>query len=209
MKKLILFIAAFIATFTVFGQYFEGKIVYKNSYISKNPKVKDDQWISMMGSNQEFFIKSDNYKSISNGTLIQWQLYISKENKIYNKLSNSLDVTWIDASVQGDEILNIEVNKDVIEILGYKCNEVILTCKSGVQKHYYNAKLVVDYKLFANHKFGNWYDFLLKSKSLPLKSIIETAQFTMISIATEVKPMVLDNTIFNLPAGIKTSKSTY
>ena len=95
------------------------------------------------------------------------------------------------------------------EVLGYKCDEVILTCKSGVQKYYFNSKLSVDTKLFVNHKFGNWFDYLSKSNSLPLKSVIETAQFTIESIATEVKPMKLDTKTFELPAGIKTDKSPY
>jgi hypothetical protein len=67
----------------------------------------------------------------------------------------------------------------------------------------------VDTKLFANHKFGNWFDYLSKSNALPLKSIIDTAQFTMESIATEVKPTKLDTKIFELPAGVKTEKSPY
>lgn len=209
MKKIITIIFAVLTTMTVFGQSFEGKIFYTNTYKSNNPKMTDQQWTSMMGSTQEYLIKGGDYKSIANGTLVQWQLYINKDNKLYNKMSNSETAFWNDASVQGDEILKTEVNKGATEILGYKCDEVILTCKSGVQKYYFNSKLSVDTKLFANHKFGNWFDYLSKSNSLPLKSVIETAQFTIESIATEVKPMKLDTKTFELPAGIKTEKSLY
>jgi len=210
MKKVLLILTISIITaVTTFGQSFEGKIIYTNSYISKNPKMTDQQWTSMMGSTQEYLIRGGDYKSIANGTLVQWQLYINKDNKLYNKMSNSETAFWNDASVQGDEILKAEVNKGVTEVLGYKCDEVILTCKSGVQKYYFNSKLSVDTKLFANHKFGNWFDYLSKSNSLPLKSVIETAQFTMESVATEVKPMKLDTKTFELPTGIKTEKSPY
>jgi hypothetical protein len=209
MKKAIVIIFTVLTTMTVFGQSFEGKIFYANTYKSKNPKMTDQQWTSMMGSTQEYLIKGGDYKSIANGTLVQWQLYINKDNKLYNKMSNSETAFWNDASVQGDEVLKVEVNKGVTEILGYKCDEVIFTCKSGLQKYYFNSKLSVDTKLFANHKFGNWFDYLSKSNSLPLKSVIETAQFTMESVATEVKPMKLDTKILELPAGIKTEKSPY
>jgi hypothetical protein len=60
-----------------------------------------------------------------------------------------------------------------------------------------------------NHKFGNWYTFLSKSNSLPLKSIIDNAQFTVESTATEVKEMKLDKAFFDLPANLKTMKSPY
>lgn len=209
MKKAIAIIFTVLTTMTVFGQSFEGKIFYANTYKSKNPKMTDQQWTSMMGSTQEYLIKGGDYKSIANGTLVQWQLYINKDNKLYNKMSNSETAFWNDASVQGDEVLKVEVNKGVTEILGYKCDEVIFTCKSGLQKYYFNSKLSVDTKLFANHKFGNWFDYLSKSNSLPLKSVIETAQFTMVSVATEVKPMKLDTKTLELPAGIKTEKSPY
>lgn len=210
MKKLLLVLTIFVFTaITTFGQIFEGKIIYSNTYKSKNPQLSDQQWTSMMGNTQEYLIKGGNYKSIAYGTFFQWQLYINKDNKLYNKMSNSETVFWIDGSVQGDEVLKVEVNKNVTEVLGYKCDEVILTCKSGIQRYYFNSNLAVDTKLYANHKFGNWFDYLSKSNALPLKSIIETAQFTMVSIATDIKSLNLDDKEFELPAGIKTDKSPY
>lgn len=209
MKKNLTLIFSLLTAITLLGQSFEGKIIYTNSYKSKNPQMTDQQWATIMGSTQEYFIKRGDYKSISNGTFFQWQLYINKDNKVYNKMSNSETAFWNDASVQGDEILKTETNKGVTEVLGYKCDEVIFTCKSGVQKYYFNSKLSVDTKLFANHKFGNWLDYLLKSNSLPLKSIIETAQFTIESVATEVKLLKIDINTFELPKGIKTEKSSY
>jgi hypothetical protein len=209
MKKILTLAFSLLTVITVLGQSFEGKIIYSNSYVSKNPQMTDQQWTSMLGPTQEFLIKGGDYKSILNGTLVQWQLYINKDNKLYNKMSNSEIAFWNDASVQGDEIQKVEVNKGVMEVLGYKCDEVILTCKSGIQKYYFNSKLSVDTKLFTNHKFGNWFEYLSKSNSLPLKSVIETAQFTMESVASEINSMKLDAKTFQLPEGIKTEKSPY
>lgn len=209
MKKGLTLALSLLTVITVFAQSFEGKIIYTNSYKSKNPKITDQQWTSMMGSVQEYLIKNGDYKSIANGTLVQWQLYVNKDNKLYNKMSNSETVFWNDASVQGDEVLKIEVNKNAAEVLGYKCDEVILTCKSGIQKYYFNSKLFVDVKLFVNHKFGNWFDYLSTSQSLHLKSIIETAQLTLETVATEIIPMKLEAKNFELPKEIKTEKSPY
>lgn len=209
IKKIIAITCVLLASITVFGQPFEGKITYTNTYKSKNTKISDQQWTTMLGSNQEYFIKGGEYKSITNGTFVQWQLYSNKDNRLYIKMANTETLLWNDASIQGDEVLKVEVNKKVTEILGYKCDEVILTCKSGVQKYYFNSKLSINTKLFANHKFGNWFEYLSKSKSLPLKSIIDTAQFTLESTATEVHRTKLDAKMFELPAGAKTEKSPY
>jgi len=198
-----------VISVTVFGQTFEGKITYQNSYISKLPNVQDQQFNSMMGTTQEYIIKGGDYKSSSNGTLVQWQLYINKDNKLYNKMSNSETIFWNDGITNPDSIISVVINKGVTEILGYKCDEVVLTCKSGVQKYYFNQKIAVDISLFKNHLYGNWYDFLKVSKSLPLKSIIETQQFTLVSEATDIKEMKLDDKEFRLPENAKTVKSPY
>lgn len=207
--KILLFALALFSSIVIFGQSFEGEIIYRNSLKSKNPQMTDEQWTQMMGSKQVYFIKQGNYKSETNGTMSQWQIYNNKENKVYTKMSNSEIVLWNDASVISDEITKSEIIKNAETILGYPCDELILTCKSGIQKYYYSSKLPVDIKLFENHKYGNWYDFLKNSKSLALKTVIETPQFTMETIATEVKPMKLDDRIFMLPADTKTSKSPY
>jgi hypothetical protein len=207
--KNIAILCLFLSTISAISQSFEGKITYSNTFKTKNTKITDQQWAAMLGSNQEYFIKDGDYKSITNGTFVQWQQYINAENRLYIKMANTETLLWNDGSIQGDEVLKVEVNKKVTEILGYKCDEVILTCKSGIQKYYFNSKLAVNTKLFANHKFGNWFDYLSKSNALPLKSIIDTAQFTMESIATEIKPSKLDPKMFELPAGVKTEKSPY
>ena len=171
--------------------------------------MPDQQWQMLLGSTQEYYIKGGNYKSVTNGQLMQWQLYINKDNKLYSKMSNSEKAIWNDGNVQGDEVLKTALNKGVTEVLGYPCDEVILTCKSGVQKYYFNSKIAVDPKLFINHKYGNWYQFLSLSNALPLKTVIETAQFTMMSEATEITPGKVDGQQFQLPNGIQTEKSPY
>jgi hypothetical protein len=209
MKKIFTIALTILTAATVFGQTFEGKITYRNSFKSKLPNMKDDQFNSMMGTKQEYYIKGGDYKSVMNGTFSQWQLFINKDNKLYNKMSNSEIILWDDGSINSDSIISVKLNKGVTEILGYKCDELILTCKSGTQKYYFNSKLGVDSKLFSNHKFGNWYDYLKQTNALPLKMIIDNQQFTMESVATEVKPMKLDDKEFQLPENSKTGKSPY
>ena len=124
-----------------FCQNFEGEIVYTNAYKSKSVMASDEQITSMMGSKQTYFMKGAEYKTVMNGKLIEWQLYVSKDNKIYNKMSSSETVYWNDASKNDDVVLKSELHKEVTTILGYKCDELVLTCKSGTQKYYFNSKI--------------------------------------------------------------------
>jgi hypothetical protein len=207
--KALTFLLATLFVVTSFGQNFEGKIVYRNSIKSKLPNVTDEQFTSMLGSKQEYFIKEGDYKSITNGSFVQWQLYINKDNKLYNKMANSEALLWNDGAVNTDEVLKSELHKDMTEILGYKCDELVLTCKSGVQKYYFSPQLSIDPTLFENHKFGNWYEYVSRAKSHSLKVVTENAQFILENVATEVKPMKLEKAFFALPADTKTMKSPY
>jgi hypothetical protein len=194
---------------TTFGQSFEGKVIYKHSYKSKSPGLRDDQLLTMMGSTEDYFIKGGAYKAVTNGTMMQWTLYSNTDNKVYSKLSNSETVFWTDGSVNTDAVLKSELNKGVVTLLGYPCDELILTCRSGIQKYYFNQKIPVSLSLYTAHKYGNWYDYLSQAHALPLKTIISNAQFEMEETAIEVTPMKLEAQFFKLPENVKTAKSPY
>ena len=209
MNRIVLYLLITFSTVTAFGQNFEGKITYSNTYKSQNPQMTDQQWQTMMGETQEYYIKNGDYKSATNGTVMQWQLYVNSENKLYSKMSNSETALWNDGLVNSDTIISIKLNKNTTKILGYDCDELILTCKSGIQKYYFNTSIKVNASLFENHKFGNWYSFLKESNSLPLKMIVSNNQFIMESIATEVKEMEIKASDLQLPKNQKTVKSPY
>lgn len=191
------------------GQTFEGKVTYQNTYKSKIPNVTDALFTEMMGTSQEYNFKDGNYRSVSNGTFLQWQLYVHKDNKLYTKFSNSPSILWNDGAVNPDSVLKSELNKEVVDILGYKCDELILTCKSGIQKYYFNSKLKIDPNLFENHKFGNWHQYLSQSKAVPLKIMVDNVQFSLVSVATAVQPQKIEDQLFALPADAKLQKSPF
>ena len=209
MKYILFSICLSFFCLSCLAQSFEGEIVYQNAYRSKFPNLSDLQLTTLLGSIQDYYIKDGNYKSETNGALLKWQLYINADNKLYNKFSKSDTLQWNDASVNKDSVLSIEKNLGVTEILGYKCNELVLNCKNGMERFYFSDKLPVDSKLFINHALNNWYAYLSKANALPLKIIIDNYQFTMVSIATEIKPVKLDKAMFILPAGTKSIKSQY
>lgn len=207
MKKTMSFLLAMLSTLVIFGQSFEGRITYRNSYKSRNEKISDQQWTTLMGTTQEYLIKGGAYKSLFNGTLVQWQLYKNDENRIYNKLSNSETILWKDAGVNSDSVLKVEQYTAVTEILGYKCDELIFTCQNSVQKYFYSPRLAVDAALYSRHIYMNWSYYLLKTHALPLKSIITSEEFELEQTAVKVSPARLDNAVFQLPEGTKATKN--
>jgi len=140
---------------------------------------------------------------------MKWQLYLQKDNKLYSKLSNSPAIMWNDGAINSDMVISSELHANAVTILGYPCNELVLYCKSGVQKYYFTSKFPVDPKLYIDHQFGNWYAYLSKAHAVPLKIVIDNAQFTLTSTATQIKLQKLDDAIFALPANAELTKSPY
>lgn len=188
---------------------FEGKILYKNTYVSKNMLMPSAMWNSMMGSKGVYYIKGGDYRLESNGSLNQWQLYINDDNKVYTKISSSSSIYFNEAEIPSNEINEFKTSKNIVEILGYQCDEIILECSNGEQKFYFNSELAIETALFKKHKFANWYDYLKDAHAVPLKKIINTPHFTVESIATEVIPMKLDDALFMLPEDIDVKKNPY
>ncbi len=207
LTKLLL-IFSLVST-QAYGQFFEGKIVYTNTYKSKLPNLTDQQLTTMMGTTQEYFIKGGNYKSVAPGALIQWQLYSNKDNKLYTKMGNSTAVLWNDGAENKDELVKAELNRGVIKVLGHTCDELILTTKLGVQKYYFSNELKVDATLYEQHNYFNWNEYLALAKALPLKMYIEHPHFVLEGVAVEIKPMALDDKLFELPAGVKLEKNPF
>ena len=197
----------FALTLTACAQQFEGKIIYQNKYKSKIAAVSDEQMTGMMGSRQEYFIKGGNYKSVTDGTYLQWQIYINRDNRLYNKFSNSDTIVWNDGGTAGEPVLEVLQRKDVTEILGYKCDELILKRKNKTATYYFNQRLSVDETMYSKHLFGGWHEYLKLARALPLKGVIDTPEFTLTTTAVEVIPMKVEDKEFILPQNVKIQRT--
>jgi hypothetical protein len=207
MKKTLFISIALLITLFASAQTFEGLIVYSNTYKSKTANVTDAQFTSMLGSTQDYYIKGGSYKSVVNGTFLQSQVYVNKENRLYTKVSNNEALLWNDGASNDAEIIKVESNKGVLTVLGYLCDELIFTTKTGTEKYYFNTAVSADPQQYAKHKYGNWYDLISRTKSLPLKTIVENDNFILESTATEMKTMKIEDSFFALPANAKFEKS--
>lgn len=209
MKKTLITLCLSLYCVVAFAQSFTGTVVYNNTFKSKIQQATDQQFSDMMGSTQTWVTDGVTYRADMNGSLMQWQLYVPADGKLYTKMSNSPEAIWNDVTVNPDEVLSSEIHPGVAEVLGYKCDELILNCKTGVQKYYFSSKLSLDDKAYTKHQYGNWYAYLSKAHAVPLKIIIDSQQFSMESVATSVKPGMPEKNLFALPAGLVTTKSPF
>ena len=112
MKKTLILVVSILFTTILSAQAFEGKIVYSNTYKSNIPNATDEQLTAMFGTLTDYYIKDGDYKSVTNESFFQWQLYINTDNKLYNKMAVSEIVYWSDGAENKDEVLSFQLNKN-------------------------------------------------------------------------------------------------
>lgn len=191
------------------SQSFKGVIRYTNRYQSHIGQVSDEEWGRMMGTEQIYYQEEGYYKSELNGNMLQWQIYRPDENKVYTQFAGTGAVLWNDAAANTDSILKWEITPDKAVILGYSCHELVLTCRSGMQRYYFAPSLATDPALFAGHAMANWAAVMSLCKAVPLKLVIENNQFTLTSVAVNVERKDPDDALFRLPDNASVQKSPY
>ena len=223
MKQAFTFLFLLVAV-VVNGQSYEGTLVYKTEYIfqlsekMKQMGITDEMMKEKMkkeGSMPDSIktcYKQRDYISYTNFTPASWSVYKSKENKLYTfqegEASDLCTVT--DVSVDLEE--QMTGNKTVIEKLdtlvdfnGMKCEVVRVKWKTGNYDYYYNNSLLkVDYRLFQNHVYDGWADYLKIAGALPVKIVksvkgIATVTFSLIRHTEEP----IDAHLFEIPKLIK------
>jgi hypothetical protein len=199
-KKSIIFIALLAISFVVElqAQEFEGMISYDNSYLSKTSEMSSEQLNNLMGTEQAYVIKGNKYKSAFNGVFMSLHLYRGDENRSYTITGQSDTIYWEDYGVSYDEAINYEIHKHQDTILGVSCDLIIVQTENSLMHFYYNSMYGVNPDLFSQHHYANWYYTISKTKALPLKTVVENIDFIMTSVAIEVKPMILEDGIFEI-----------
>ena len=197
MNRLILLVTV-LNSYFLQSQDFEGMLVYSVNYESKSSDVTSDQLNSLMGTKQWYAIKGGNYKSVFNGNFIKLQIYRSDENRNYSLTAKSDILYYEDYSENKDKASSYEIKKNQDTIMGVPCDLIIVKAEKSKTSYYFNSSYKVNPELFKGHNYGNWYYMVSKTKALPLKTVMETEQFIMTSIATEVKPMQLKDYVFEI-----------
>jgi hypothetical protein len=208
MKKTLTFFLILCFITSSFAQKsFEGEVLYSVNAISNTPKLSSEQLNALLGNVMHYYMKGADYKSTFNGKMGQCQIYIDKDKKLYAKVLPKDSLFWADVTVNHDTIYKVELKKNDTTILGYNCDKLTFFCNDGVHIYYFNRKFRVDSKLYINHKEGNWYAYLEKSKAIALKEILQRRSMTFIITATSIEQKELDKKIFELPLDIPIAKN--
>ncbi len=204
MKKLTFVISLCLCVLGTLAQSsFQGRILYQNKFLLPNGQDITESASKIMGTQQDYYINANNYKSILNGQQVNMQLYNSRDNKYYNIDCNKTAQSF-DAATETGKVEKIEKLDGPFDILGRKCKGLIMTKGLVKTTYYYDESLKIDIEPFSKHRFGNWIDYLEASLgALPLAFIVESPQYTWKAEAIKVEEMKLEDSFFLLPADVK------
>jgi hypothetical protein len=182
---------------------FEGIIDYK--LVVKNPMpelMSDSLWIARVGktiSNHKYYYKGSNYKNVIDKK--QLQIYKPKSNQIYNYTieKDTVFTNILNANKSIDSLRSIEKSDKTELILGYECQELIIKTKLTETTYYYSRELNIPSVNYINHHYGNWYEYLKETNSLPLKIIVKNKFLFMEMTAINLESKELNIDEFKLP----------
>ena len=219
MKQIITTILVF-TTGLLFGQSYEGTLVYKTDF-----QFKISEKMMKMGITEEMMkekmkkegsltdsiktiYKQGDYINYTNFSPQSWSVYKQLANKLYSfqdvEASDICTVTDVSIDMEFQMTGNKPIIKKldtVVEINGRKCEIVRVLWKSGTYDYYFDSNfLKVDAKLFENHIYDGWADFLKISNSLPIKIVKSVKGLTTVShTLIRHKEETIDLKLFEIP----------
>ena len=219
MKQIITTILVF-TTGILFGQSYEGTLVYKTDF-----QFKISEKMMKMGITEEMMkekmkkegsltdsiktiYKQGDYITYTNFSPQSWSVYKQLANKLYSfqdgEASDICTVTDVSIDMEFQMTGNkpiIQKLDTVVEINGRRCEIVRVLWKSGTYDYYFdNNFLKVDAKLFENHIYDGWADFLKISNSLPIKIVKSVKGLTTVShTLIRHKEETIDPKLFEIP----------
>ncbi|MCG8319985.1 MAG: hypothetical protein MI921_10820 [Cytophagales bacterium] len=169
-------------------EYFEGKITYDHSY-------EPDSLAGYLGSESIFYYKAGNYKQVFNGEKVKESTYNRKDNSIYSFIGEDTVITSCD---QKSEIIkDYDIFEDAAEILGEKCDLLVLRTNSRLAYYYFSNKYSINPAALENHKYSSLSFVYSKTKSLPLKIINQYSNFKVTMTAVKIEKKQISEDFFN------------
>jgi hypothetical protein len=169
-------------------EFFTGEIIYRQTAIPKDgPPVELEE--------MHYFISGAHWKYVdASGRTTA--LYDPEENVIqyYQPEGKTIDASQPDGEAKFEKLAETKV------VLNRHCKAFSQTSESSKTLVFYDPNLMVDPKLFGQHRFGHWNEFLeVTGGGLSLWSKTETSRGDLISEAVLIRPRSFEPSFWERP----------
>ncbi|HEX6171525.1 MAG TPA: hypothetical protein VFZ33_17690 [Chitinophagaceae bacterium] len=191
-----------------FSQSFEGKIVYRLSIESSDPKKISQEQIEMMFKDADtlcvLYIKGDHYKfvtlDLATSNVKAVNQYDPVSNKIYDYRPSDQQHLVRETENSTIKYKTRKVKIDNISILGQKCHSVTIDYGSHSTKIYVSDKFKVNRETIRNNA-PSFLQYIRECESIPLKIIMTGggAVHNLVLEAIDILEEPIDSNVFDLP----------
>ena len=187
-----------------FSQEFEGKIMYKISYLpNQNVVIDTTELKKSLGSKMEFTVADGKFKEITDSDFLTYKLYLPAENRLYFQERTAPDKLFY---YRGDKTANTpfeyKIVKKAEKILGYDCDKLVYKNDKYEMTFYYAPKLKMNPDHCKHFTFTNKNKISKLMSAVFLKHTIVTKDFIATMEAVEVIPMKVDESEFAKPENL-------
>ncbi|MFN8360597.1 MAG: hypothetical protein U0264_11845 [Candidatus Kapaibacterium sp.] len=194
------------------AEYFEGVITFEDTYTSSNPEVNVEALKAQYGSQSEFTYHNGSYKQVYNGSVLKWVLYTKHDNRTYVRSSMTDTLFYVDCLESNESIVSSELDSHQDTVMGRTCNILHVKANdlsgnlSRTSTYYFDPTITINPEWYENVRFSSHDKIYAIMKSLPIKTIHETENYTVTSVAVSMKKQAIDSSVFQLPHGVVTMK---
>jgi hypothetical protein len=196
MKQLSVLFAILFCSGVLLGQNFQGTIEYAVSYRSHVASISSESLAPKYGDKRTLQIKEGAYRWVHNGKDVLEKIFTTGDQMIHTRKSGNAAWSSVAAMIGTDAIEDVEVLERSTSILGYPCNELILTCSSGTRSYIYSKTFPMNASAFEGHMADLWYEYLNLAQAIPLKMVFSNKEYTVEMVATKVQKESLVPAIF-------------
>jgi len=184
---------------------FEGVIHYRHTLESCSQRYPIGFLMMNLDTASAYYYRNGNYKWVNKMAVFQEDLYVAEENRNYFKVGGQGDVWYGEGADLDEDVLEFSMSRNRENILGYECDMLALTTLKRLDKKiytryiFYSPEIKIDSSAFSKLRYLS-HDFIAaKTRSLPLKIIMNTEEFAVTWEAVKIDFTALNDSIFHIP----------
>ncbi|RZJ33039.1 MAG: hypothetical protein EOO51_15080 [Flavobacterium sp.] len=187
---------------------FVGLVKFAHTVVATDKDYNPDNDYAAIGRHSDYYFKDGDIKWLTYDSYFRMDLFRAKENRDYY-LTNRSDSIFTPKNNDRDfDIISYNVLKSDRVILGHKCRMVELKLKPlgretpvTYRRYYFSSDFYIDPEKLAKCTSSGYDVIYGQMKSIPLRIEFEFPGRTVVWEATEIKPMNLETSFFELAKG--------
>jgi len=193
----LIIISTLSCSFDKTTNFFEGQLIYKQSY--KSDKLNTDSLLSNSANGSIYLINQRYYKGLTYSKDSAIYILDGTTGKSLHKTRRNKGFSCFDNTINNTEPATI-IRSEKIEIInGFRCKSLDVTSIGGRSIYYYSIDHKLNPTVYSKHPKWNWKQLMEQANGgVTIKSIHFTDMYELIIELKSLKEFKIDNKEFEV-----------